>query len=180
MAKFIEQDMNGSVMPRSDGESIQDGCYYLHKFGLTYEELASIFTIEKSEAREFVLRFKEKIDKGEIQETAFDMSFWEDVLKETRDGLRITLVNGEGKFYHGRRSDLDGMKTDELLALFEINKEFLMMVPQVALDTLKQHKVGYNPLIPIKQVQESVTLIESLLGKRDAQPSNASASQPNE
>lgn len=166
-------------MPRSYGESIQDGCYYLHKNGLTYDELANIFGIERKEAKEFVKKFKERIDRGQIQETAFDMSFWEDVINESREGSRITLVSAKGHFYHGRRSDLERMKTADLLALFEINKEFLMMVPQVALDTLKQHKIGYDPLIPIKQIQESVTIIESILGKRGDHHPIADALQPN-
>jgi len=175
--KFIHHDLDISTMPRSDGESIQDGCYYLHKFGLGYDELASIFDIEEREAKEFVKTFKQRIDSGQIQETAFDMSFWEDVINESREGLRVTLVSAEGQFYHGRRSDLERMKTAELLALFDINKDFLMMVPQVALDTLKQHKIGYNPLLPIKQVQESVTIIESILGKRGDRTSIADVSQ---
>ncbi|MEE8239532.1 MAG: hypothetical protein V3R13_05540, partial [Nitrososphaerales archaeon] len=78
-----------------------------------------------------------------------------------------------------RKSDLEGMKTADLLALFEINKEFLMMVPQVALDTLKQHKIGYDPLLPIKQIQESVPVIESILKKREDRHPIADASQSN-
>jgi len=166
-------------MPGSYGESIQDGCYYLHKFGLSYDELASIFGIQKKEAKEFVKKFKERIDKGQIQETAFDMSFWKDVIDESREGSRITLVSSKGQFYHGRKSDLERMKTADLLALFEINKEFLMMVPQVALDTLKQHKIGYDPLLPIKQIQESVPVIESILKKREDRHPIADASQSN-
>jgi len=167
-------------MPISHRESIQDGCYYLHKFGLSYDDLASIFGIETSEAKEFVRKFREKIAKGQIEETTFDMSFWKDVINESKDGSRITLVNSEGQFYHGRKSDIERMKTADLLSLFEINKEFLMMVPQVALDTLKGHKVGYNPLIPLKQVQESVKIIESILVKRGDGPPIADASQSSE
>ena len=153
-------------MSHDSSAAIRDGCYYLHKLGLGYQEISDMFGIEMNESMQFVNEYKDGIEKGEIEETSFDQRFWEDILKESSGNSKVTLVNEKQHFFHGRKSDLEKMSTEDLIALFEVNKDFLLRVPQVVLDSLKHHKIGYNPLLPFRQVQESVKLLEKILEKR--------------
>lgn len=154
-------------MSDTANEAIQDGCYYLHKLGFSYKQLSEMFVITEQEALDQVTKYQERMEKGELEETPIDARFWEDLVKESMGNTRITLVNEKGHFYHGRRTDLETMKTSELMALFEVNKDFLLKVPQVVLDSLKHHKVGYNPLLPFRQVQDSLKVMEEILEKRE-------------
>ncbi len=146
--------------------AIEDGCYHLKELGLEFSEIAQIFGISEDAAKKKRESFARKLKSKQVEVTEFDKKFWEGILQETQGNDRVTLVDDKGRFYHGRRSELESADTKDLMALFDSGKEYLNTVPPMVLETLEKNKPGYNPLSPIKQLKDSLKVLEEILSKR--------------
>ena len=89
-------------------------------------------------------------------------------MQEARGNEKITLVDSEGEFYHGRRVDLEKAEAKDLIALFDFGKEYLNNIHPMVLESLEKNKPGYNPLSPIKQLRDGLKIVEEILSNRDA------------
>ena len=146
--------------------AIEDGCYYLKEIGLDFKEIGNLFKISEEEARKRCRAFAKKLENKAVIVSPYDKKFWEEIIQESRGNEKATLVDDKGKFYHSRRADLEKADTRDLMALFEFGKEYLNTVPPMVLESLENDKPGYNPLSPIKQLKDSLGLIEEILSKR--------------
>lgn len=147
--------------------AVEDGCYYLRELGMDVGKISRFFEISEDDVKKKCKTFAKKLKSGQIVQSEFDKKFWEDVMQEAKGNEKITLVDSKGEFYHGRRADLEKAETKDLMALFEYGKEYLNSVPPMVLESLDKNKPGYNPLSPIKQLNDGLKIVEEILSKRN-------------
>ena len=150
-----------------DGEVnryLEEACYYLHKKGLTFQELSRALEIPEETAARFHQEYSKKLEEGLVQENEVDKNLWEDIYHDSKGDEKVTFVRDDG-FYHCRKSDLEGMDSTALMAIFETSKKFLdfdMYKPYLASKT----PVGYDPMALQRQVKRAVELIQEILEKK--------------
>ena len=145
-------------------EYLEEACYYLHKKGLTFQELSKALEIPEDEALRLHKEYSKRIDEGTVQENEVDKNLWEDIYHDSHGDEKVTFVRDNG-FYHCRKSDLEGMDGTALMAIFETSKKFLdfdMYKPY--LNT--KAPVGYDPMALQRQVKRAVDLIQAILQKK--------------
>ncbi len=143
---------------------MQEACYYLHKKGLTYQELSEALEIPVRKAMQLFQEYESKLAKGVAQENEVDKALWEDVYNDSIGNEKVTFVRDDG-FYHCLRSDLDKMDSQALMAIFETSKKFLDF------DMYKRYlgtkpPVGYDPMALQRQVKRAMGIIEEILKQR--------------
>lgn len=143
---------------------MQEACYYLHKKGLTYQELSEALEIPVQKAMQLFQEYESKLAKGLAQENEVDKALWEDVYNDSTGNEKVTFVRDDG-FYHCLRSDLDKMDSQALMAIFETSKKFLDF------DMYKRYlgtkpPVGYDPMALQRQVKRAMGIIEEILKQR--------------
>ncbi|HEY5620868.1 MAG TPA: hypothetical protein VIK88_04370 [Candidatus Bathyarchaeia archaeon] len=143
---------------------MQEACYYLHKKGLTYQELSEALEIPVQKAMQLFQEYESKLAKGLAQENEVDKALWEDVYNDSIGNEKVTFVRDDG-FYHCLRSDLDKMDSQALMAIFETSKKFLDF------DMYKRYlgtkpPVGYDPMALQRQVKRAMGIIEEILKQR--------------
>jgi hypothetical protein len=152
---------------REIDQYLEEACYYLHKKGLTFQELSKALEIPEEQAVKLNREYSEKIEKGMVQENEIDRNLWEDLYHDSHGDEKVTFVRDNG-FYHCRKSDLEAMEPTALMSIFETSKKFLdfdMYKPY--LDS--KPPVGYDPMAMQRQVKRAVELIQEILHKRWAQ-----------
>ena len=145
-------------------EYLEEACYYLHKKGLSFQELSKALEIPEDEALQLHREYSRRIEEGAVQENEVDKNLWEDMYHDSYGNEKVTFVRDNG-FYHCRKSDLEGMDGIALMAIFETSKKFLdfdMYKPY--LDT--KVPVGYDPMALQRQVKRAVELIQAILQKK--------------
>ncbi len=143
---------------------LEEACYYLHKKGLTFRDVSKALEIPEEEAVRFHMEYSEKISRGVVKENEMDKNLWEDIYHDSKGDEKVTFARDNG-FYHCRRSDLEGMDSTALMAIFETSKKFLDF------DLYKPYlnskpPVGYDPMALQRQVKRAVELIQEILEKR--------------
>lgn len=148
---------------------LEEACYYLHKKGLTFQELSKTLEIPIEQAVRLNEEYSKKIQDGTVQENEIDRNLWEDIYHDSQGDEKVTFVRDNG-FYHCRKSDLEGMDGAALMSIFETSKKFLdfdMYKPY--LDS--KAPVGYDPMALQRQVKRAVELIQQILQNKWAQAS---------
>ncbi len=148
---------------------LEEACYYLHKKGLTFQELSKALGIPEEDAAKFNREYIEKLTKGAVKENEVDKNLWEDIYHDSHGDEKVTFVRDNG-FYHCRKSDLEVMEGNALMAIFETSKKFLdfdMYKPYLN----SKPPVGYDPMALQRQVKRAVELIQEILNKKWAQDS---------
>ena len=143
---------------------LEEACYYLHKKGLALQEVSKALEISEEEALRFYEKYSEKVSKGTVKENEVDRNLWEDIYRDSLGDEKVTFARDNG-FYHCRKSDLEGMDSTALMAIFETSKKFLDF------DLYKPYlnskvPVGYDPMALQRQVKRAVELIQGILQKR--------------
>lgn len=158
-------------MPREGGlvdenvqHYLQEACYYLRKKGLTYQELSMALEIPEEEAMQLFREYESRIVQGLAQENEVDKALWEDVFNDSIGNEKVTFAREDG-FYHCRRSDLENMDSQALMAAFETSRKFLDF------DMYKRYlgtkpPVGYDPMALQREVKRAMELIEEILKQR--------------
>ncbi len=143
---------------------LHEACYYLHKKGLTYQEVARALEISEEQALLFYREYESKIAHGTAEESEVDRNLWEDVYNDSMGNEKVTFARDDG-LYHCRRSDLEKMDSSALMSIFESSKKFLDF------DMYKRYletkpPVGYDPMALQRQVKRAVELVEEILKRR--------------
>jgi hypothetical protein len=146
---------------------LEEACYFLKELGMTFGEIARKLEIDEGTARKNYESYSEKIP--EIDATDFETSrkFWADLVNEEEGNVRVTLVDQLGRFYHGRKLDLQKMKTEELVQILFANKEYLEKNPMGIFLSAKVPP-GYDPTSPLKEIKKSIGMIEDILLERES------------
>ena len=153
-----------SVEEKEANQYLEEACYYLHKRGLTFQELSRALEIPEQQAFRFNQEYSRKIQEGVVQENEVDKNLWEDIYHDSQGDEKVTFVRDDG-FYHCRKSDLEEMDGTALMAIFETSKKFLdfdMYKPYLG----SKAPVGYDPMALQRQVKRAVELIQTILEKK--------------
>lgn len=143
---------------------LQEACYYLRKRGLSYQEISAALEVSEQEAAKLFDEYASKIALGLAQEDEVDRNLWEDVYNDSIGNEKLTFVRDDG-FYHCRRSDLEKMDSQALMAIFESSRKFLdfdMYKPYLG----TKPPSGYDPMALQRQVKRTVDLVETVLKER--------------
>jgi len=146
---------------RLDDDTLDEGCYYLSKLGLTAEEVGQRFEVEPREVAERITRFGAKLTSGEIVEDPVSLDFWRSIREEAEGNVKVTFVSGRG-FHHAWRSDLEKFDGPTLMGIYESCKEFLNLDPSARFLKYDAPK-NYDPLAMQREIAKAVVVVGNLL-----------------
>lgn len=150
-----------------DDSVLEEGCYYLKELGLTPTQIAKNFGTTRKRVESLVTSYASKLKSGEVVPDQFDMTFWDDVRKESEGDVKVTFVSEKG-VHHGWKSDLLRLDGPSLMSIFEASRDFLNADPnQRFLDY--EPPSGFDPLALEREVKKAVAIISELLKEKAAQ-----------
>ena len=144
-----------------DEEVLEEGCYYLSRFGLTAEQLASHFGLPPGKADKLAKSYEAKIRSGRVSPSDFDRVFWEDVKREAEGDVKLTFLSEKG-FHHAWKSELEKLEGPALMSIYESSKDFLNADPNQKFLDFPPPK-GYDPLAMDREIRKAVGTIQELL-----------------
>ena len=149
------------------GDILEEACYYLHRLGMSFEDIAQKFQISQPRAEEVYSNFEHKLALGAVKDEALTRNYWESVYREAGGDVKLTFLSQDG-FHHGWKSDLEKMESETLMMIFEKSKVFLETDPNKYFLNIPPPP-GYDPLAFSRQVKTAVEVIEEILTKRAAE-----------
>jgi hypothetical protein len=147
----------------ADDSTLDEGCYYLSKLGLTAKEVATRFEITEREVLIRQKRFKTGLEAGTIAED-IGLDFWRSIKEEAEGNIKVTFVSGKG-FHHSWRNDLRKFDGPTLLAIYESCKDFLNLDPNARFLQYDAPK-NYDPLAMQREVSKAVVVLGGLLEEK--------------
>jgi hypothetical protein len=151
-----------------ENEYIEEACFYLSELKLSLEEIGKEFNLTPDQVETAASNYKERIDSGLINYDEETRAFWSKSLRESSGDEKITLVDEKGRYYHGWKSEIEKMSTEQLVDLLVINKQYSDRHP-LSEFSKTQPAVGYDPLIPLRNIRRSVSIIDETLQKRESE-----------
>jgi hypothetical protein len=153
---------------------VEEACYYLSKLDKSTEEIAKEFSMTTSQVAAAIQSYGKKIETKEVAYEEDTKDFWARINQESSGDEKITLVDDKGRYYHGWRSEIEKLGTAELVELLVVNKKYSDRHP-LSEFSKTQPVVGYDPIVPLRNIRRTVLLIDQILQKRedevDAAPS---------
>ena len=64
-------------------EYLQEACYYLHKKGLTFEQLSKALEVPENEAVQLFSEYESRLALGSARENDVDRALWEDMYNDS-------------------------------------------------------------------------------------------------
>lgn len=144
-----------------DEDTLDEGCFYLSRLGLSSVEVAKRFELTSREVAKRRLRFTARLKSGEVVESESDKKFWSDVMKEAEGNVKVTFMTEKG-FHHAWRSDLEKLDAQTLFAIYESCKHFLNLDPNARFLEYSPPK-NYDPLAMQREIRKAVIVIGALL-----------------
>ncbi|MGH2638598.1 MAG: hypothetical protein ACRDF4_04870 [Rhabdochlamydiaceae bacterium] len=155
-------------MEEGGDEYVEEACYYLSELKLGREEIGKEFNLTHEQVGNAISSYKAKIDSGLASYDEETKSFWAKNLRESSGDEKITLVDEKGRYYHGWKSEIEKMKTEELVELLIVNKQYSDRHP-LSEFSKTQPVVGYDPIVPLRNIRRTVSIIDEILQKRSAE-----------
>lgn len=149
-----------------DDDYVPEACFYLAELGLATEEIGKQLNLTSEQVVRSISSFKSKIDSGEVSYDKEVRIFWEKNLRENSGDEKITLVDDKGRYYHGWKSEIEKMSTEQLIELLVVNKRYSDRHP-LSEFSKTQPVVGYDPLIPLRNIRQTVSMIDTMLQERE-------------
>ena len=153
---------------------VEEACFYLSKLGKNTDEIAKEFSMTRSQVESAIESYGKKI---ETNQAAFDedtKEFWARINQESSGDEKITLVDDKGRYYHGWRSEIEKLGTAELVELLVVNKKYSDRHP-LSEFSKTQPVVGYDPIVPLRNIRRTVSLIDQILQGRESEEETATS-----
>ncbi|HVB11941.1 MAG TPA: hypothetical protein VNE86_02315 [Nitrososphaerales archaeon] len=147
-------------------EYIEEACFYLLDLKLSSLEIGKEFNMTSDQVERAAESYRAKIDSGTVSYDEETKAFWAKSLKESSGDEKITLVDEKGRYYHGWKSEIEKMSTEQLVELLVVNKQYSDRHP-LSEFSKTQPVVGYDPLIPLRNIRRTVAIIDETLQKRE-------------
>ena len=151
---------------------VEEACYYLSKLDKSVDEIAKEFAMTASQVQSAIESYGNKIESNVISYSEDTKDFWARIIQESSGDEKITLVDDRGRYYHGWRSEIEKLGTAELVELLVINKKYSDRHP-LSEFSKTQPVVGYDPIVPLRNIRRTVSLIDQILQKRENDPDPA-------
>jgi hypothetical protein len=149
-----------------EAEYLEEACFYLSEIEKPIKDIASELHLTEAQVDYAIREYREKIDRGKVAYDPEAKEFWSKLQKESGGDERITLVDEKGRYYHGWKSELEKMATEQLVELLVVNKKYSDAHP-LSEFSKTQPAVGYDPIVPLRNIRRAVSLIDQLLQRRD-------------
>ena len=148
---------------------IEEACFYLSKLNLKPSEIGKAFNLTTAQVKKASGSFKKKIDQGKAKYEEETKEFWAKNYKESSGDERVTLVDDKGRYYHGWKSELENLSSEKIVELLVVNKQYSDKHP-LSEFSKGVAIVGYDPLIPLRNIRRTVRLLEEILEKKEQEP----------
>jgi hypothetical protein len=145
---------------------IEEACYYLSELNVRRKEIASSFDLDESQVENAIASYRAKITSGQAKVEEDAKEFWARSYKESSGDERITLVDDKGRYYHGWKSELEILDDEAIVKLLVVNKQYSDKHP-LSEFSKGETIIGYDPLVPLRNIRRTVQLLEELLQKKD-------------
>lgn len=147
-----------------DDDTLDEGCYYLSKLGLSDEEAGLRLEVPPGDVTRRRKRYGARLKSGELAEDPVSLEFWKSVREEAEGNVKVTFVSGKG-FHHAWRSDLEKMDGPTLLSIYESCKEFLNLDPTSRFVQYDPPKT-YDPLAMQREIAKAVVVVGNILEEK--------------
>ncbi len=147
---------------------VEEACYYLTELKVKSQEIAKHLSISTDQVAYAVKQYKKKIGSGEVSFEEETEKFWSLILRENSGDEKITLVDEKGRYYHGWRTELEKLPTEDLVELLVVNKKYSDRHP-LSEFSKSPPVVGYDPLVPLRNIRRTVSFIDKILQQRAAE-----------
>ena len=149
-------------------EYLEEVCFYLSELKKPVHDIASELNMSVGQVVGAIQDYRKKIEEGKIIFDPEAMEFWRKAQRESGGDERITLVDDKGRYYHGWKSEFEKMSTEQLVELLVVNKKYSDAHP-LSEFSKTQPAVGYDPIVPLRNIRRAVSIIDELLQKRELQ-----------
>ena len=151
-----------------EDEFVEEACFYLSELGKPILEIGADLNLSSDQVKQAVESDRKKIESGVVVYEEDAKDFWAKIRRENTGDEKITLVDDKGRYYHGWRSEIDNMGTEELVELLVVNKKYSDRHP-LSEFSKTQPVVGYDPIVPLRNIRRTVSIIDEILQKRELQ-----------
>ena len=154
-----------------EAEYLGEACFYLFELNKPVAEIAARLNLSEDEVNRAVRDYKKKIQEGKASYDQDTKEFWKKIEQESGGDERITLVDEKGRYYHGWRSELEKMTTEQLVELLVVNKKYSDSHP-LSEFSKTQPAVGYDPIVPLRNIRRAVSIVDNILQERELRENN--------
>jgi hypothetical protein len=151
-----------------EDEFVEEACFYLSELGKPILEIGTDLNLSSDQVKQAVESYRKKIESGAVAYDEDAKDFWAKIRRENTGDEKITLVDDKGRYYHGWRSEIENMGTEELVELLVVNKSYSDRHP-LSEFSKTQPVVGYDPIVPLRNIRRTVSIIDEILQKRELQ-----------
>ena len=153
---------------------VEEACFYLSKLGKNTDEIAKEFSMTRSQVESAIESYGKKIEANQVAFDEDTKEFWARINQESSGDEKITLVDDKGRYYHGWRSEIEKLGTAELVELLVVNKKYSDRHP-LSEFSKTQPVVGYDPIVPLRNIRRTVSLIDQILQGRESEEETATS-----
>ncbi len=145
-------------------EYLEEVCFYLSELKKPIHHIASELNMSEGQVNQAIQDYRKNIEEGKISYDPEAMEFWSKAQQESGGDERITLVDDKGRYYHGWKSEFEKMSTEQLVELLVVNKKYSDAHP-LSEFSKTQPAVGYDPIVPLRNIRRAVSIIDQLTAK---------------
>jgi hypothetical protein len=155
-----------------EDDYVEEACYYLSRLDKSVEEIGKEFSMTTGQVEAAIENYRKKIESNEISYDEETKDFWAKINQESSGDEKITLVDDKGRYYHGWKSEIEKLDTAELVELLVVNKKYSDRHP-LSEFSKTQPVVGYDPIVPLRNIRRTVLIIDNILQKREGETESA-------
>lgn len=152
-------------------EYVQEACFYLSELKKPVREIASALNLNEEQVRLAVNEYRQKISERKLSYDADAKEFWNKQIRENEGDEKVTLVDEQGRYYHGWKSEIEKMNTEQLVELLVVNKRYSDAHP-LSQFSKTQPVVGYDPIVPLRNIRKALSIIDGILQSRELSESS--------
>ena len=149
-----------------EDEFVEEACFYLSELEKPISEIGDDLNLSSDQVKEAIESYRKKIESGAVAYDEDAKDFWAKIRRENSGDEKITLVDDKGRYYHGWRSEIENMGTEELVEVLVVNKKYSDRHP-LSEFSKTQAVVGYDPIVPLRNIRRTVFIIDEILQKRE-------------
>ncbi|MDG6996554.1 MAG: hypothetical protein JRN52_11585 [Nitrososphaerota archaeon] len=154
-----------------EDEYVEEACFYLTELKAKPSLIGKEFNMSVSQVNDAVEKYRKRLDSKQVTYDEEVKNFWAKNLRESSGDEKITLVDEKGRFYHGWKSEIEKMDTENLVELLVVNKQYSDKHP-LSEFSKTQAVVGYDPIVPLRNIRRTVSVIDEILQERAKKEEN--------
>lgn len=149
-------------------EYVEEACFYLAENKVKTGEIAKAFNLTLPQVKKAIVSYRKKIDQKKATFEEDTKDFWAKNFKESSGDERVTMVDDKGRYYHGWKSELENLSSEKIVELLVINKQYSDKHP-LSEFSKGQSVIGYDPIVPLRNIRHTVSILEDLLRKKEGE-----------